>query len=114
MELPREVIETVMKNISHHDLWTCRKISSCWAAAAKASGLLKLRTSLCSSAWKEVPFKLSRLQHLQINNSQVQCCLKVELHDTATYAAMLKPLTNQVMLAGGQLRLLTIKGTVAV
>lgn len=39
-ELPREVIEIVMKNISHDDLWTCRKLSNCWAAAAKASGLL--------------------------------------------------------------------------
>jgi len=107
-ELPREVIEIVMKNISHHDLWTCRKISTCWAAAAKASGLLKLVTSLSSSAWNEVPVKLSRLRHLEICNSQVQCCLKVELHDTAACAAMLEPLTDQVTPTEAQLHLLTM------
>ncbi len=107
-ELPREVIEIVMKNISHHDLWTCRKISICWAAAAEASGLLKLVSSLYSSAWNEVAVKLSRLRHLNICNSQVQCCLKVELHDTAACAAMLEPLVDQVTLTGLQLQLLTM------
>ena len=107
-ELPREVIEIVMKNISHPDLWTCRKTSNCWAAAAKASGLLKLVSSLSSSAWNEVPVKLSRLRHLNICNSQVQCCLKVEVHDTAACAAMLEPLTDQVMLTRAQMQLLTM------
>jgi len=98
--LPREVIEIVMKDLSQDDLWTCRNISSRWAAATKASGLLKIVTSLSSSAWNEVPVKLSRLQHLEICNSQVQCCLKVEPLDTTACAAMLEPLIDQVMLTG--------------
>ncbi len=105
-DLPREFIEIVVKNISHHDLWTCRKISSCWAAAAKASGLLKLVTSLSDSAWNEVPVKLSRLHHLKICNSPVQCCLKVELPDNAACAAMLELLTDQVAQLEAQLHVL--------
>ena len=107
-ELPREVIEIVMKDMSQDDLWTCRDVSSRWAAAAKASGLLKLVTSLSPSAWNEVLVKLSRLHHLEICNSQVQCCLKVEPPDTAACAAKLEHLAAQVMLAGGQLQLLTV------
>ena len=55
-----------------------------------------------------MPVKLSRLHHLDICNSQVQCCLKVELHDTAACAAMLEPLTDQVMLTAVQLQLLSM------
>ena len=107
-ELPQEVIEIVMKDMSQGDLWTCRDISSCWAAAAKASGLLKLVTSRSPSAGTKVSVKLSRLHHLKISNSQVQCCLKVEPPNAAACAAMLEPLTDQVMLARGQLQLLTV------
>ena len=109
-ELPREVIEIVVKDMSQDQLWTCRDISSGWAAAAKASGLLKLVTSLSSAAWNEAPLKLSRLHHLDICNSQVQCCLKVDPPDTAACAALLKRLADQVMLAGRQLHSLTIAG----
>ncbi len=98
-DLPREVIEIVMKDMSQDDLWTCRDISSRWAAAAKASGLLKLVTSLSPSAWTEVSVKLFSLHYLKISNSQVQCCIKVEPPDTAACAAMLKPLADQVMAA---------------
>ncbi len=104
-ELPREVIEIVMKDMSQDELWSCRKFSSRWAAAAKASGLLKLVASLSASAWNEVPVKLSRLHHLEICNSkQVQCCLKVDPLHTAACAAMLKRLADQVMLDGRQLQ----------
>jgi len=65
-------------------------------------------TSLSFSAWNEVSVKLSRLQHLQIYNSQVQCCLKVELHDTATCATMLEPLADQVTQTEAQLLVLTM------
>jgi len=102
-ELPREVIEIVMKDMSQDELWTCRNISSRWAAAAKASGLLKLVASLSPSTWNEVPVKLSRLHHLKICNTQIQCCLKVDPPHTAACAAMLKRLADQVMLAGRQL-----------
>ncbi len=107
-ELPREVIEIVLKNISQDDLWTCRDVSTRWATAAKASGLLKLVTSLSPCAGDEVPVKLARLHQLEICHSQVQCCLKVELPDTAACAALLEPLTDQVILTGAQLHLLTI------
>ena len=106
-ELPQGVIEIVLKSMSQNDLWTCRDVSS-WATAAKASGLLRLVTTLSPSAWDEVPVKLSRLQQLEICNSQVPCCLKVELPDIAACAALLEPLTDQVMLTGVQLHLLTI------
>ncbi len=106
-ELPREVIEIVMKDMSQDELWTCRDISSGWAAVAKASGLLKLVTSLSPSAWNEAPVNLPRLHHLKICNSQVQCCLKVDPPDTTACAAMLKRLADQVMLPGRQLRLPT-------
>lgn len=85
-ELPQGVIEIVLKSMSQNDLWTCRDVSS-WATAAKASGLLRLVTTLSPSAWDEVPVKLSRLQQLEICNSQVPCCLKVELPDIAACAA---------------------------
>ncbi len=107
-ELPREVIEIVMKDLSQDDLWTCRNISSRWAAAAKTSGLLKFVTALSSYAWNEMPITLSRLHRLEICSSQVQCCLKVEPPDIAACAAMLKFLADQVMLAGRQLHLLTV------
>ena len=102
-ELPREVIEIVMKDLSQDDRWTCRIVSSRWAAATKTSGLLKLVTALSSHAWNEVPITLSRLHRLEICNSQVLCCLKVEPPDIAACAAMLKFLADQVMLAGRQL-----------
>jgi len=107
-DLPREVIEIVMKDLSQDDLWTCRNISSRWAAAAKTSGLLKFVTALSSYAWNEMPITLSRLHRLEICGSQVQCCLKVEPPDIAACAAMLKFLADQVMLAGRQLHLLTV------
>ncbi|DBA90789.1 TPA: hypothetical protein ACH3X1_003994 [Trebouxia sp. C0004] len=94
-ELPREVIEIVLKNLSQDDLWTCRDFSSRWPTVAKAPGLLKLVTSLSPFAWNEVPVKLSRLHQLEICNSQVQRCLMVELPGTAACAAMLEPLTYQ-------------------
>ncbi len=107
-ELPREVIEIVLKDMSQDELWACRNISSRWAAAAKASGLLKLVKSLSPSAWHKVPVQLSRLHHLKICKDQVQCCLKVDPPDTAACASNLKRLADQVMLAGQQLHLLTV------
>lgn len=107
-ELLRVVIDIVMKDMSQDGLRTCRNISRRWAAAAKASGLLSLVTSLSPSACTEVSVKLSRLHNLKISNSQVQCCIKVEPLDTAACAAMLQPLADQVILAEGQLQLLTV------
>ena len=82
-------IRVVLKSMSQNDLWTCRDVSSRWATAATASGLLRLVTTLSPSAWDDVPVKLSRLQQLEICNSQVPCCLKVELPDIAACAALL-------------------------
>jgi len=107
-ELPREIIEIVLQDLPQNGLWTCRNVSSRWAAATKASGLLKLVTSLYPSAWNEARFKLSKLHLLGICDSQVQCCLNVELPDTAACAAVLEPLTEQVTLTDSQLHLLTM------
>ena len=107
-ELPQDVIEIVMKDMSQDGLWTCRNISRRWAAAAKASGFLKLVTSLSPLAWTELSVTLSRLHHLKISKSQVQCCIKREPLDTAACAAMLESTADQEILAGGQLQLLTV------
>ncbi len=107
-ELPQGVFEIVLKSMSQNDLWTCRDVSSRWAAATKASGLLKLVTTMSPSAWNEVPVNLSRLHQLEICNSQVQCCLKVETPDIAACAALLEQLADQVILTGALLHLLTV------
>ena len=81
-ELPRDVIEIVMKDMSQVDLWTCRNISRRWAAAAKASGLFKLVTSL-SPAYvltqlapviQRVKFSKLKTARCPSENSQMAYC----------------------------------------
>ncbi len=98
LDLPQDVMEDIMQRLSSDEIWTCRSLSSRWAAAARSTGRMIVTTALPPLEWSKLPEHLWQLQKLHISHLGLKYWINVVPPDPGAFASLLTGLSTQVTL----------------